>query len=542
MKYFSIMISVLFFFALAFSGSAQFEWEHTYPGYYLNRLDLEGQGERYINFDPSAQKVMVYDGDHQLLTALITPQALAGHIVPSLGFDLSSHLFDTDDGLECQGFYTNENGYYLGAIWDEDGSLLLSDSITNDGRNIYNSVVYISQNPIVAKLVRTSYNQLTDEQGYSILSLPGMAEEHHFSSVVDGAFSAQFIMPENEEPILIQTLNDSGEIRIFNLNYDVIHTIPLPDMGSASYVQSYNWSRTDFNNDNFFELIVYYTENGNNVYLVINENGEVLFDSDNYISLSKDEGMDPKLLKINHTDHTTEVYTLPAFTIEHSYANQTYWGRQNLGINGEKYFLLSGDTLNIYNADHSSFNEIALYKNSTGDVPSVIQISDDIANADSKLEYIISWWDNETADREVFVVQDDGTLLHSEPDGISCMLHRLGDLEDKLICYNYDDGTDEVKVYAIHDSINGIRELQTPDTRLQVYPNPFSDNLRVLLSPTSAKADLINLYDTQGHLIKQWTPQKSPATLQHLSQIPVGSYIVEVMSEGKRLSKIVIKH
>ena len=57
--------SFLYFLALLFSGFtafAQFELEHSYPGFVLSRQNFEAQGERYITYEPTDHNVLIYDG------------------------------------------------------------------------------------------------------------------------------------------------------------------------------------------------------------------------------------------------------------------------------------------------------------------------------------------------------------------------------------------------------------------------------------------------------------------------------------------------
>ncbi len=539
--------SFLYFLALLFSGFtafAQFELEHSYPGFVLSRQNFEAQGERYITYEPTDHNVLIYDGAHQLLKTVNTPEVIQDLIAPAYGFQVTATMFDTDPEIECYGVYINELNYTLGAIWDENGTIILSDSITTDGRNIYYSPIILSTEPYIAKLIKTTNNQLTGHQTYTVYALPSMQEELVLDNATEGNFSASFLILEDGEILLVETQLDQSQFKVYNENLELIKTISLPTLeGYTPNMYSFgDWSIHSFNSDDMIELIVRYDMPGAYQYLVINEEGDIIHQSDNPLFLSMLDGLDTKLIETNYNDNTYTFYNLPEISPEQTYSEGTYQGRNNLGINGEKYFFADSDTINIYNADHSLYKSFPIYKNENGDQPSLIQFSDDIANEDDKIEYIVSWLDNETSDRAVYVAQDNGNVLFENPEGLSCILSELAGYDNKLICYNNSEGQDTVKVYSIVNMPNGTVNITLDQSRLNVYPNPFHNELNVLITPNNDVLDVITLYDTMGKKIKDWNSTTSPSTLKDLSKLPKGSYIIEAKSGKEKFSKVVIKH
>ncbi|MFI5164430.1 MAG: T9SS type A sorting domain-containing protein [Bacteroidia bacterium] len=129
--------------ALAINVNAQIVWEHTYDtastfntigpngaeGSQLMIVKFEVSGERYVNINRWGKYISIYDINHSLLKT-ISMASFPMNYYNKTGdvLYLSEKLFDTDSGIEFM-YIANPNGqtYYTG-IYNEDGSLIFSDT------------------------------------------------------------------------------------------------------------------------------------------------------------------------------------------------------------------------------------------------------------------------------------------------------------------------------------------------------------------------------------------------------------------------------
>ena len=94
---------------------------------------------------------------------------------------------------------------------------------------------------------------------------------------------------------------------------------------------------------------------------------------------------------------------------------------------------------------------------------------------------------------------------------------------------------------ALFDSIpgdpTGISELRTPDSELQIYPNPAAGDVTVSVSQPST----VTVFDLTGRVVIPPTPIKSELLLP-TSDLPSGTYFVRVVSDEKNATrKLVLK-
>jgi len=130
------------------------------------------------------------------------------------------------------------------------------------------------------------------------------------------------------------------------------------------------------------------------------------------------------------------------FTLEHTYENLTAV-RIKLGINGEKYYQFDkpNGTLLLFNSDHTLWKEIRLQVPETAYDVSFWFVTDDLFNTDDKIEIAYTYFfSNDSGNaKEGKIINEDGIVLLTVPDGLYFQILQVNGLEDKIVASLYDN-------------------------------------------------------------------------------------------------------
>lgn len=115
-----------------------------------------------------------------------------------------------------------------------------------------------------------------------------------------------------------------------------------------------------------------------------------------------------------------------------------------------------------------------------------------------------------------------GSTGASEPDGdVNCDLQ----------------GGGSVWMYEVLDTTVGTTDIETKEARFEVYPNPATDRIKIMLGELS-KGDLIYIYNDKGQIVDNIQLQSSKREYEFsVSGLPAGLYVVVLFDNGKIIGK-----
>lgn len=101
---------------------------------------------------------------------------------------------------------------------------------------------------------------------------------------------------------------------------------------------------------------------------------------------------------------------------------------------------------------------------------------------------------------------------------------------------NYAGSTNAVYCTLKLTSIDDVDQL---NEQFKIYPNPSNDIVN--LDYEFSKGDCISIYNMNGQLVQQHITSETNSINLNLSDLPKGVYVINLMSDGKLLSKKIVK-
>lgn len=118
---------------------------------------------------------------------------------------------------------------------------------------------------------------------------------------------------------------------------------------------------------------------------------------------------------------------------------------------------------------------------------------------------------------------------------------------DAAIYFDFNEPiiTNEVQLEIGEDYVeivDDINEVDFPEADVQIFPNPFTENTTIKIAGVDYQEVTLNVYNTQGQLVRQQTSNSNELTFQRKG-LNSGLYLFEMMIEGKTLShgKVMVK-
>ncbi|HEY0092282.1 MAG TPA: T9SS type A sorting domain-containing protein, partial [Flavobacterium sp.] len=282
---------------------------------------------------------------------------------------------------------------------------------------------------------------------------------------------------------------------------------------------------------------------------IISDEGIIAtFPDAQFLELSKIDGFDTKILVHKNGGQipvTTEVYDLPSLAQVHVFDG--YINRISLENSGEKYYSIDAltATLNLFNADYSSWKEILLPVPNGNSIEKIHSISETKLVADSLVEvaytYITSLSSADTT-YESAIANEIGNVYLIIPEAREVVISEIEGAENKLIAkLGYDSAESGPmvlgsKVFGID---NTMATAEFVADEIILYPNPAASVINISHTNGIAKAEI---YTMTGTLAKQFNDKFSSG--MNVEDLADGFYILRLIdnSGGSSSHKVTIVH
>ncbi|WP_336962347.1 T9SS type A sorting domain-containing protein [Chryseobacterium contaminans] len=202
-------------------------------------------------------------------------------------------------------------------------------------------------------------------------------------------------------------------------------------------------------------------------------------------------------------------YALGQMNLEHSYTSDgSHWDVYSDNSTSNYLIGRGNNTFDIYNADHT------LYKTLVPNIPSnymyipeLLQekysISKHIFNTDDKLEFILTFLNNQGGQRLMIIINEDGNLIKqfgNDYHSIYQIFHDAASHQNKFVI-SKSSGTNTItEVYALPTSVLTTLEIQTQNkNKLSAFPIPTNKFLNII-NPENG-GNHVRVYDASGKMV-----------------------------------------
>ncbi len=236
---------------------------------------------------------------------------------------------------------------------------------------------------------------------------------------------------------------------------------------------------------------------------------------------------------------------------EHSYNHSAT--TTQLEVDGQKIFLMNvlGEQCEIYNMDYSHWKTIKFNIPNDRYLTDVKFVSQHVFNSDDLLEVLIIYYQYVEVGNSYYyiytsqVINENGTVLISEPGGAYADLKKMEDSGSKLFLYIYDYSSFpysvETKVYGVPGILLGkpeidISDVNSPNESFTFYPNPTSGEVSIRTDQSVFSRDAWLIIRDESGSLKSRTMLKQGSTEDNLNllELPSGIYFYEVITPHYR--------
>lgn len=501
---------------------SQINLEKTYLANNTKRVYFPSYGEKYYYLNSTNNSVEFYNADHTMWKTinLVLP-ANASNVWL---FSVSEALLNTDDLLEVAYRFAQPSSVAPQVrIINESGTILANFINTSQ-------FVVSELNGLPNKIIT---HAPTGNESI-VFSLPSFSLEHHY---IQGNINRINFSNAGEKYYLHD--KTTNQIKLFNTNHSPWKTVNLPAPANMTNFSLRSISQTKINSDNLIDVIYAFRGQGSSYteVRIANDTGHVIhsFPNTSNVALSQLGSLPPKIIRYD-TD-STHIYALPSLVLEKSYLGQIT--RTQLDVSGEKYYRLSGNTVDLFNANHSSWKSFNLPFTPNG-TSYITHLSQTQINPDTLIE--IAYINQQNALGNVQyngkVTTETGTILLDVSGAFSLVLSQIDSLDNKILAYMYLGN--KTNVYGIYLG-TPIVQIPYQTNNFSITPNPANTHLTI--DNSSSLIQEVRLFDATGNLIKEISTSASKRSID-VSDLPNGIYLISCQGDEHKIytNKVVIHH
>lgn len=239
-------------------------------------------------------------------------------------------------------------------------------------------------------------------------------------------------------------------------------------------------------------------------------------------------------------------YAFGQMNLEHAYTSDgSHWNIYS--DNSTSHYLIgkSNNTFEIYNANHT------LYKILTPNIPSSYtfipellrdsySISKHIFNTDDKLEFILTFINNQGGQHLMLIINEDGNIIKqfgNDYHALYQIFHDAASHQNKFVI-SKNSGTNTVtEVYTLPTSTLTTLEIQTQNKNiLSAFPVP-ANKLLTIMNPGNGGSN-VQVYDISGKMVlhKSFGSGEKSIALD-VESLKAGVYLYKIGDQSSKFIK-----
>ncbi|MBB6332495.1 hypothetical protein HNP24_003487 [Chryseobacterium sediminis] len=242
----------------------------------------------------------------------------------------------------------------------------------------------------------------------------------------------------------------------------------------------------------------------------------------------------------------TANYAFGQMNLEHSYtSDNSHWDVYS--DNSTSHYLIGrgNNIFDIYNANHT------LYKTLTPNIPNNYiyipellkenySISKRIFNTDNKLEFILTFINNQGGQQLMLIINEDGTIIKQFGDDYYShyqIFHDVVSNQNKFVI-SKGSGTNTItEVYSLPTSTLTTLEIQTQNkNKLSAFPIPANKLLNIV-NPGNG-GNNVQVYDVSGKIVlhKSFTSEEKNISID-VESLKTGVYLYKIGDQHSKFIK-----
>lgn len=243
---------------------------------------------------------------------------------------------------------------------------------------------------------------------------------------------------------------------------------------------------------------------------------------------------------------TTTCLAFAQMNLEHSYtSDSSHWDVYS--DNSTSHYLIgkSNNTFEIYNANHTLYKTLTPnISNSYIYIPELIQenysISKHIFNTDDKLEFILTFINNQGGQHLMLIINEDGNIIRqfgNEYYSSYQIFHDAVSNQNKFVI-SKGSGTNTItEIYALPTSSLTTLEVQTQkQNKLSAFPVPTQKILNII-NPGNG-GNNVQIYDMSGKKLLQKTFNSNEKSISiDVESFKTGVYLYTIGAQSSKFMK-----
>lgn len=239
-------------------------------------------------------------------------------------------------------------------------------------------------------------------------------------------------------------------------------------------------------------------------------------------------------------------YAFGQMNLEHSYTSDgSHWDVYS--DNSTSHYLIGrgNNTFDIYNANHTLYKTLVPnIPNNYMYIPELLQenysISKRIFNTDDKLEFILTFLNNQGGQHLMLIINEDGNIIKqfgNDYHSLYKIFHDAESNQNKFVI-SKNSGTNTItEVYALPTSTLTTLEIQTQNkNKLSAFPIP-TNKLLTITNPGNG-GNNVQVYDVSGKMVlhKSFTSGEKNISID-VESLKSGVYMYKIGDQSSKFIK-----